>query len=49
LAATRINPVPRAAPAPTTAPSPVSQAFEPESEKPFIKPVPKGHNPWLKG
>ena len=48
-----INPAPRAAPAPkpasATMPSPVSQAFEPECEKSFIKPVPKGRNPWLKG
>jgi len=48
-----INPAPRATPLPRPAsaivPSPVAQAFEPESEKSFIKPVPKGHNPWLKG
>ena len=48
-----INPAPRAAPAPkpasATMPGPVSQAFEPESEKSFIKPVPKERNPWLKG
>ena len=48
-----INPTPRAVPTPrpasATMPSPVAQAFEPESEKLFIKPVPKGHNPWLKG
>ena len=48
-----INPTPRAVPTPrpasATMPSPVAQAFEPESEKSFIKPVPKGHNPWLKG
>ena len=48
-----INPAPRTAAAPkpasATMPSPVAQAFEPESEKSFIKPVPKGRNPWLKG